>query len=268
MSTSIALARAPARIEPLEDRLLLASPEKFNLMSLLGYDRLGAWYKHRTTTTITSDIGSGGTSTVNTKTAIAPQKKVYDGHASNLVKTTVVGRSGATATSAWYRDSTGIYSTSQINSGGGVTISAELHDTRVGPKMLQTGKKYTDSGSFDGSFRANVEGEIITGEFDGTSSASAKIFGRESISVRGKTYANAVKGVFTVALSGRIDVEVDDESLSATMKATVTQTFWAAPGVGVVSSDSRFVVDVAIPGEGSEKVTAISHGDLVSYVLT
>jgi hypothetical protein len=36
----------------------------------------------------------------------------------------------------------------------------------------------------------------------------------------------------------------------------------------VVSSDSKFAIDVAIPGEGSEKVTAISHSDLVSYVLT
>jgi hypothetical protein len=268
MSTAITSDRACARIEPLEHRLLLsASPEKFNLMSLLGYDRLGASYKHRTTTTIASDIGAGGSSTVSTKTSIAAKKKMYDGHACNVVKTAVVGGS-TTATTAWYRDSSGIYSTAQFNSGGGVTITAELEDTRVGPKMLTAGKKYTDRGTFDGSFRANAYGEIVSGEFDGTTSASAKIFGRERITVRGKTYARAVKGVFTIALNGTIEIEVDDESVSTSMKATATTTFWSAPGIGVVRADNKFVVDVAVPDEGPVKVTATSRSDLVSYVLT
>jgi hypothetical protein len=121
---SMATASPGACVERLEDRLFLsASPEKFNLMNLLGYDRRGSWHKYRSTISVDSDFGAGTSKTVSTKVSIASKKKEYDGHASNVVKTTEIG-GGATATSAWYRDSSGIYGTAQVNSNNGVTISA------------------------------------------------------------------------------------------------------------------------------------------------
>src|SRR5262245_31855215 len=108
MSTAISRGQFRAAIEPLEARLFLsATPEKFNLLNLLGYDRLGESYKYRSTVSLDSDFGAAENETVTTRVAIAAKKKQFDDHASNVVKTTSVS-GGLTGTSAWYRDSSGV----------------------------------------------------------------------------------------------------------------------------------------------------------------
>lgn len=256
--------------EPLEGRQLLAvtvTSERFNLVSLLGYDRLGASYKYRTTATIedSSLFGTGGTTTVSTKLAVAKKRTTYDGHASNVVSVSAVDGSSK-ASSAWYQDSTGTYSMAQIQGNDALTISAKLHETRVAPKYLYAGKKYEDAGTFDGSFTAEVYGEVVTGTFKGASTASAKLFGREQITVRGKSY-NTVKGVYSIALNGTLKVSLYGESYSVKMKATTTQTFWAVPGIGVAKTQESMVLNVTPPGEAPETMRISGGSDLVSYVL-
>jgi hypothetical protein len=137
----------------------------------------------------------------------------------------------------------------------------------MAPKMMVVGTSYSDTGSFKGSFGGDMLGVTIAGSYGGKATASAKLFGRTSITVGSKTYAYAVKGVMVIGMNGTVTLSVDGESMSINMNATATRTFWAVPGKGVVKMQESFVMNVAVPGEASAKITVNTTSKLSSYVL-
>src|SRR5690349_18235644 len=193
-------------IEPLEGCVFFtATPEKFNLFNLLGYNLAGASYKYRTTATFDDGDPSDASSEVlSTKQTVAANKQTYDAHAATVVKLTAT--SPATSiTGAWFNSSsTGTLLLFRNLVGEDFLLTEKLHDTRIGPSSMTVGTKYTDTGTADGSLTFPVQGQTITGTFSGTSSVTAKIVDRESVTVRGKSYSNAVKGTLTIVLNGNI----------------------------------------------------------------
>jgi hypothetical protein len=267
MAASVRATRAC--IESLEDRVLLSSPEQFKLLTLLGYNAKGASYTYKTTTSISTVAdGQSQSSTASAKTtvAVSPTKQVLDGRSSYIVKTSAAG-DALGGTGGWASDSTGTYNTRTSMSKDGVGISVGLKGTRVAPQTVVVGQSYSDTGTFGGTFGGDGFGDIITGSFSGTTSVSAKLFGREAVTVGSKTYASAVKGVMVIGLNGAIKMSIDGESISIGMKAVKTHTFWAVPNKGIVKSQEQLALSVSVPGHPTAKVTVISKSGLVSYVL-
>jgi hypothetical protein len=255
-------------VEPLEGRLFCsATPEKFNLISLLGYNLAGASYKYRTMGTFDDGDPSDSTSeTFSTKQTVGTKKQTYDGHASTIVKLSDTDPA-TTITGAWFGDSTGSYLLLRSVVTDEFNITEKLHDTRVGPKSMTVGTKYSDTGTADGSASFRVQGQTLNGTFSGTSSVTAKISGRQSVTVRGKVYSDAVKGTITTVLNGKLRVTIRGHSESAPITMTETQTFWAKPGVGAVRLQDKYVFSLTPPGEGTKTATITANSDLVSYVL-
>lgn len=256
-------------IEPLEGRVFFtATPEKFNLFNLLGYNLAGASYKYRTTATFDDgDPADASSEVISTKQTIGTKKQTYDAHAATVAK--LAASSPATSiTGAWFNSSsTGTLLLFRNLIGEDFTLTEKLHDTRIGPASMTTGTKYTDTGTADGSLTFPVQGQTVNGTFTGTSSVSAKIVGRESVTVRGKTYSTAVKGTFTIVLSGNIKAKYLGVSITVPTKFTETQTFWAKPGLGAVRMQDTFVINLSPPGQSALKATIAANSDLVSYVL-
>jgi hypothetical protein len=255
-------------IQRLENRVLYStSPEQFDLLGLLGYDRRGASYKYRTTEEVdTNDVIPAGPATFSSKLTVASAQQLYDNHLSNVVKQAAAS-ADITLKGAWFEDSTGTYSTARSLSAQGLTITTKLHNTRLAPQTMDVGTKYTDDGTMDGSVRIEVLDSPITGSFSGTTAASARLAGRQSITVRGTTYANAVKGFFSVVLSGTIKLTYKNQHTSGPARLAATTTFWAVPGIGVVKLQDDYTLKVTPRGEDTTSVHIKATSNLISYVL-
>jgi len=238
----------------------LAAAASYNLMDLNGFNRRGAlWTYNATYKTVGSDgkhSGSGsGVTSVSKKTAR------YDNRLCNVVNATA-GENKATI--AWYSDRTGTSIMAVAMKAGLGTITLRLHDTRVAPSVMTIGKTYSDTGSFDGTFSVSDGGITATGTINGSAQASSTLVGTQQIRVPAGRFS-AVKGTYTVQMSGRMTLRYEGKTYNAQFSATVGQAFWAVPGTGVVKGISTQTTKITVPNEGSETVTGTATCELTSY---
>jgi hypothetical protein len=256
-------AAVPALIESLEPRTFLSTtPEQHNLMSLLGYDRLGSSWKYSSAVTVSAD-GDTDTQSGSAKVAVAATKVRYDGRDCNAVKFS----SGAvTLSTAWYTNSKGTFQTLTATAGDFGTITIKLHDTRVAPRAMVVGQTYTDSGRFDGTFRGSFQGQTVTGSFRGTDSVTSTLWKHQTVRSRAGRF-DTVKGSYDVNVSGKLTIRVAGQSVTANVNLTDSSVFWAAPGVGVVKQIDAARLSFSAPSFGAITATADATSTLVSYVL-
>ena len=249
-----------ASCECLEHRMMFASPS--TLMELSSYDRLGAWWNYDTNYTVAaggrtqSGSGSG-------RVAVQTSTRTIDGHRCQLI---VQDNKDVDVSMAWYTDGGGTHAAAQITKTNTGSFDLRLHDTSLAPAAMIPGRTYSDTGTFDGTFTAGVNGARITGRLTGTSKTTSRLDGRTPVTVPAGTF-NAMKGTWVIDLTGSLVVRVGGQTYTAQFSSRTTSTFWAVPKKGVVRNTTAMTIGLKVPGEGSESVKVNTQSDLRSSSL-
>lgn len=167
--------------EPLENRMMLST--SYDLMSLMGYNHLGASWKYSSSISMIGPDGGDDSFSQTTKIAIGSKKAKYDNHLSAIVRT---GNSQASLSTAWYTTSGGTYQSLSTMFAGIDGFTINLHDTCLAPKSMRIGQAFKDSGTFDGtlSFPSFDEDHPLTGSFNGTDSVATSLAKMQTIKTR------------------------------------------------------------------------------------
>jgi hypothetical protein len=252
---------ASRELEPLEPRTLMSA--SFNLVSLLGYNRLGSsWtYSVSDTDVIDGKTHSGsGTATVG----VSSKNATIGGVKSDLV-TLAIGKLKLSA--GWYTTSKGVFIDFSTESTSLGNISVSLNNTGVGPAAMVVGKTYTGKGTFSGSFSGTFKGQAYTATISGSDTISGELVGTKTVHVTAGTFTNAVQGNYTANISGKLVVKVAGRTLPGTFSATHEQTFYAVPNVGIVKFTQIDDATVKVPGVVDTVTDLTANGSLVSDVL-
>jgi hypothetical protein len=250
-------------VEGLERRVLLAA--EYNLFNLLGYNQRGAEWEYRSSGESTSWISGNQEITGKTTVTVAKKRKEFAGILSNLVKTK--GKDSAFSL-AWAKDdqgralATGAVAT-EFSGIPGLSLEVELNGTRVAPKKMEVGKVYRDDGTFSGDVVFVVEGDTISGTFDGTTEVSSRLLGKESITVPAGTF-NAVKGRITLEFDGVVELDFGGISIPADVHVVQKTTFWAVPQTGIVRMRQQLQNELELEGEPRE-TTADAVSKLIEH---
>jgi len=269
LSASPLTTAAPHNLAPAIHAKPLAAPKQaaatINLADLLGYSRRGGSWNYNATYKLTSSEGTDSLSGAY-QVSVARKTTKIDGHASNLVTISTAAAADITLTTAWYSDATGtnvnaVAINSMTNLG---KINLTLHDTRIAPKSLTVGKSYSDIGTFDGKLTVSNNGINATGTISGNTTATTKLIGTEQVTVPAGTF-NAIKGTYTIQMTGTLRVRYQGKTASAKFSATVNQTFFAVQGTGIVKGTTSASIKITAPGHSSETASVTASTDLTSF---
>lgn len=251
--------------ESLENRLLCASTS-YNLLTLLGYNTPGSAYRYATTATVgKNDLIDASTATTTSK--IVTRKGVNGSDPLYVAKTTTTDNEGNQSI-ALTQTSAGIQLTSDAVTAKGVNIVFNFSNVQLAPTSLATGRTVTDTGTVKGSIHLDTSDTgQLDGSFSGSANTSVTIYGTKSVTVRGHTYANAVEGAFSINVDGTLKVSKYGISQSGPVTLTQQETFYAVPGVGIVTDRRQVVVSGSISQSGTYKVPLSARDDLINYVL-
>jgi len=129
----------------------------------------------------------------------------------------------------------------------------------AGPADMQVGQTYESQAYFDGTWAATHMGQDVAGSLAGTATLETALTGHEQITVPCGTYL-AVRGQSVLSISGTVEFESDGCFYYGTLRITQRQTWWAAPGVGIVRGTSDAAVDVrAIGGYSWSHRLGVDH---------
>ena len=249
----------PFPAAPLAQRV--AAPqvaETYNLMSLLGYDQLGASWSYDTEYSVKQ--GSTTNSGSDTLTvSVGDGTTRLDGRPCNNI--TVEGAQ-ATVKTAWYTaPRLGVNQMLSASTNNLGTVTARLHGVRLSPATMIIGRRYADSGTFNGTFRMESGARVYTGSLSGQARAASQLLGNEHVVVPAGEY-DAVKGKYLVRLGGKLRIRYRGKTYTANYTSVVSQNFWAVQGNGVVKSEMTATTIVSVPGEGRQKVVTTTTSEL------
>jgi hypothetical protein len=233
----------------------------YRLEDLRRYDILWAWWDYEGDYSVKV---TGEPKEVNTVDFTTTVSEIVDinGHDCFKVTTSALDTD---VSMAWYTDSNGTYLAEYINNSGLFDMDLEMSSTLVAPQYLELGKTYKGSGTINsGEFTVydTPYGDLV-GTVNGTIKTTCKLVKHEQVLVGSDTYL-AARIDFGMTMQGQI--AITSPPVTATYKATLTQTYWAVPDIGIVKANTtKYEVKVSIPGAGSTTSTGNEVDELTDY---
>src|SRR5438105_2201694 len=108
------------------------------------------------------------------------------------------------------------------------------------------GQSYTSGGTYTGTFTGTIHSQAVTGTFSGTDSVSSALFRHQTVHERAGTF-DAIKGDYVLNASGKMTLKSGSQSITVNFTLVESNTFWAAPGVGVVREISDDSLGLTFP---------------------
>jgi hypothetical protein len=253
-----------ACLESLEPRRLFngvalaaATPAAYNLYNLMYTKKLGAWWTYDGDFAVTGDATDSGAGSITV--GVLSKARTFDGHAGTLVYANSDGVDGKLG---FYKDADGVHAATLVSVGDFGSLSVNLHGTVIAPPALTVGgAASSDGGTFDGKLTFDGDSLSATGTITGKATVKSQLLRTQRITVPAGTFGT-VKGTTLITLSGTLKVRAAGRTFNFDYDATIAQTFWAAPGTGLVKFNSTNKI-AATDGEDQDVAVKVdTHANL------
>lgn len=139
---------------------------------------------------------------------------------------------------AWYTDASGLHMQQWMMDSDVGRMTLDMKSVVVAPKLMTVGTVYSNSGPISGTFRMNLDGEILNCTISGRSNVSMQLMGWQDVTVPYGTY-KAMKMKSTVSIqNANFTIRYGGESVTLRFSVSSTDTVWGAPNVGLVKTTS------------------------------
>ena len=224
----------PARacvLEPLDPRLLLAAPESFPVLNLVGFDQRGSVWTYQSKYSVEGDGIDDVSGRGEFQVAVRDNLKAIRGRDCVMVD---FSSDGITATTAWFTNKRGTYLASTFLETELGDFRLNLGDARVAPKSLTVGQSDTRTSKVSGSIDSDLLG--VEASFSGDASTTWKLIDRQTVTVPAGTFTDAVHGSFEARYEGEVKTRVNGIRVTFDVEISVPMEFWAVEGRGIVLS--------------------------------
>ena len=223
--------------------LYTATPAMYPLEDLLGYTTLGASWNYSTVYS-----GSGGSGSANLGVSFDPSS----GTATNSLV-------NASVSTTWQTDEHG---TSLLSWGFALdwrNITCEFGPVVIAPPYMRLAQTTKHSAAATGTWDATLtdpygDWQSYSGDITGTVTVSSRLVGHEQVAVPRGTFL-AAKVQLSLAISGRLQMDVEGRTYTGRYSVNQTQTIWAVPGVGAIKIVSTMSETYGIAGVGARDTT-------------
>lgn len=238
----------------------------YRVEDLRRYDRIGSQWNYDASLDATARI-SGLDPIRNRGTGTATITSVNDpvidgGFCAEVTGSVNDGEAVPTLTYCYSSDENGTHYNG-LSFGDGIFGAQFTFTTSpiIAPALLESGRLSKATSPFEGTV---TSGEAV-GTLTGTAAVSLKSVGLEQISVPAGQFL-AVKLEFTTTITGRAEITHDEVgTLRGSVTATIKQTVWAVPNVGIVMAVTNASLSVSAGRFGSASVSLKSTQTLTSF---
>ena len=253
--------------------LFTGATATYRLEDLRRYDQIGTQWEYDADINVTTRITglpvltSKGAGTGSVWAETAPGNP--GGYCVTGVGSLNEGDSAPTLTNCFLADGNGVHAT-------GISISNEFADAQftftsaplIAPVLLEPGRLFKETSPVTGFFSAGGD-EFVDGELSGSATVTLKLIGLEQVTVPLGRFV-AMKLEFTANISAKAEVTFfDDDGNETTARGTITasmkQTVWAVPGVGIVQSITDASQTISVPRLGSASASLKQTQKLTSF---
>lgn len=241
-----------------------ANAKSYNMMSVMGYTARGSSRNYNVAYWFDNN-GATDSGNVAATVQVASKTKKLDGK--NAIVVSIPG-SPAQVGGAFASDSKGVYVLASDAVGPGGSTHLRLHGLQISPATMKVGQRFSDAGTFDGTFTVVINGKTYSGTLSGRAKSVMKITSQQT-TVEPAGQFKTAEIQWDVTLTGTVTLNYEGVKINYDLNSTNHTRYRVAPGVGIVYSttdlDNRYTS--TNPFAPSVRTAFTTTFDLTGYDL-